>query len=77
MGSSALRAAVAVLLVTLAGAPALRAQAETDPFAAMSALRVTPPVPAPDVTFVGLEGRPVRLDAFRGRPVLLTFFTTW
>jgi peroxiredoxin len=43
----------------------------------MQALRVTPPTPAPDVTLKDLDGGPVRLAMFHGRPVILTFFTTW
>jgi peroxiredoxin len=43
----------------------------------MQALRVTPPTSAPDVTLKDLDGGPVRLAMFHGRPVILTFFTTW
>jgi peroxiredoxin len=43
----------------------------------MNGLAATPPAPAPDVAFQALDGRRVGLAAFRGRPVLLTFFTTW
>jgi peroxiredoxin len=43
----------------------------------MQALRLVTPVPAPDVAFRALDGRPARLSELRGRPVLLTFFTTW
>jgi peroxiredoxin len=43
----------------------------------MQALRLVSPVPAPDVTFRALDGRPARLSELRGRVVLLTFFTTW
>ena len=53
-----------------------RAQAP-DPLAAMAALRPTTPTPAPDVVFRTLDGRSARLAELRGRPVLLTFFTTW
>jgi hypothetical protein len=52
-------------------------RAQSDPFVSMQALRVTPPTPAPDVTFQELNGRPARLGMLRGRPVLMTFFTTW
>jgi len=68
--------AAVTLLVGLV-APATIVSAQPDPLTAMNALRVTPPVAAPSVTFEGLDGRQVRLEAFRGRPVLLTFFTTW
>jgi len=33
--------------------------------------------PAPDFSLRGLDGRPVRLSQFRGRPVVLTFFASW
>ena len=75
-GARALRAGVAVVLGALLGmAPPARAQPE--PFQAMRALPAVPPVLAPVVTFQDLDGRSVGLDSFRGRPVLLTFFTTW
>lgn len=32
---------------------------------------------APDFELLDVEGRPVRLSEFRGRVVLLHFFTTW
>lgn len=66
-----------MLLVGLAAGATRPARAQPDPFQAMNALRVTPRAPTPDVTFQGLDGRAVRLEFFRGRPVLLTFFTTW
>ena len=72
------------VLVTLAataaavgGRPLLARPSQRDALAAMGALRVAPPVPAPDVTFETLEGAPARLDQFRGRGLVLTFFTTW
>lgn len=74
MGARALKAAVAILVAGLALG---QARAEPDPFPAMNALRATPPVPVPAVMFKGLDGRPARLEVFRGRTVLLTFFTTW
>jgi cytochrome c biogenesis protein CcmG/thiol:disulfide interchange protein DsbE len=33
--------------------------------------------PLPDFTVRGLDGDPVQLSAFRGRPVVLTFFASW
>lgn len=77
MGTRALRTVVAILFVGLAAGRPGPAPAQPDPLAAMNALRVTPPVAAPDVRFHELDGRPASLKAFRGRPVLLTFFTTW
>lgn len=33
--------------------------------------------PAPDFEFTILDGRPVRLGDFRGRPLVLNFFASW
>lgn len=74
MATRALTAAGAILLVGLAVGPA---RAQADPFPPMSAVRVTPPAPPASVRFQTLDGRPASLGAFRGRPVLLSFFTTW
>jgi hypothetical protein len=72
MGARPLRlAAVSVFLGVATAVSSTGAQ--LDPFVAMDALRVPAPAPAPDVTFQALDGRQV----LRGRPVLLTFFTTW
>ena len=76
MGARPLRLAAASLFLGVAAAVS-PAGAQLDPFVAMDALRVTAPAPAPAVTFQALDGRPVRLATLRGRPVVLTFFTTW
>jgi len=73
-GALRLAAASLALSIVAAGWPAA---AQPDPLVAMNALRATPPPPAPDVTFRELDGRQVSLATFRGRPVLVTFFTTW
>ncbi|MBI4638629.1 MAG: hypothetical protein HY727_20005 [Candidatus Rokubacteria bacterium] len=75
MGTAPLRLAAALVAMALTVGSAAADEARL--FEAMGVLRVTPPAPAPDVAFRGLDGNPVRLSAFRGRPVLLTFFTTW
>jgi len=77
VGTRALRTVVAILFVGLGAWRPGPAAAQPDLFVAMNALRVTPPVAAPNVRFEGLDGRPASLKAFRGRPILLTFFTTW
>ncbi len=77
MGTRALKAGVALLLGGLVAGSVGPAAAQPEPFEALNALRVMPPMAAPDVTFQGPDGRPARLGSFRGRPVLLTFFTTW
>jgi hypothetical protein len=76
MGRLALTPAVVtvLLLSTMGAAPPAQGP---DPFEQMRALRLINPVRAPDVVFHTLEGRPARLSEFLGRPVLLTFFTTW
>jgi cytochrome oxidase Cu insertion factor (SCO1/SenC/PrrC family) len=74
MGRRALIAALALGLSVLARG---LAAAQSDPFAAMNALRVEPPAAMPTVAFQTLDGQPASLAALRGRPVLLTFFTTW
>jgi cytochrome oxidase Cu insertion factor (SCO1/SenC/PrrC family) len=76
VGRPALTLAAATILLLSAMGVAPTAQ-ERDPFAHMQALRLVTPVPAPDVAFRALDGRPARLSELRGRPVLLTFFTTW
>jgi hypothetical protein len=76
VGNGTLRIAATALFVVLV-APWPAARAQTDPFTAMNTLRVIPPAPAPDVAFQGLDGRAVRVETYRGRPVMLTFFTTW
>jgi cytochrome oxidase Cu insertion factor (SCO1/SenC/PrrC family) len=73
MGRRALRG-LALALLTAAWTLSV---AEDDAFGPLRALRVTPPAPAPSVAFKTLDGKPATLDEFRGRPVLLTFFTTW
>jgi len=67
---------VAAVLGALPGM-ASPAHAPSELFRAMGGSAATPPVVAPAVTFQDLEGQTVTLEAFRGRPVLMTFFTTW
>jgi thiol-disulfide isomerase/thioredoxin len=38
---------------------------------------VSPPETLPDVTFKSLDGAPVTLAKFKGRPVVLNFWATW
>ena len=76
MGTRALRVVAATLSLGVAMAMS-PADAQLDPFVAMNALRVAPPEPAPEVTFRALDGSQVSLATLRGRPVVLTFFTTW
>ncbi len=68
--------AVAAVLGALSGTVS-RAHAQSELFQAMGGSAAAPPAVAPAVTFQDLDGQTVTLDAFRGRPVLMTFFTTW
>lgn len=68
-----------VAIVVVAGVLGswLPALAQADPLAALNGVSANPPSSAPEIAFRALDGRQVRLEEFRGRPVLLTFFTTW
>ena len=39
--------------------------------------KVNPPGVLPDLAFTGLDGAPVALSAYRGKPVVLNFWATW
>jgi cytochrome oxidase Cu insertion factor (SCO1/SenC/PrrC family) len=71
-----LSVAAAAVLAAVVGSR-LPVHAQPDPLTAMTGVPATPPAAAPDVAFQASDGRRVGLAAFRGRPVLLTFFTTW
>lgn len=75
MNRQALTMSASVLLVV--AATTVTTSGQPDPFVAMNALRAAPPSPAPDVAFQALDGRVAHLGDLRGRPVVLTFFTTW
>ncbi|HEX3954005.1 MAG TPA: TlpA disulfide reductase family protein [Stellaceae bacterium] len=40
-------------------------------------IAVTPSQPAPDVAFTDIDGKPVTLADFKGRPVVLNLWATW
>ncbi len=54
---------------------ATRSEAQ-NPFDAMGVDRLAEPRSAPDLTFISVDGREMRLRDLRGRVVLLSFFTT-
>lgn len=56
-----------------------RAQAPPDatPWGAMGVARPPKPFEAPPLALSDLSGRRVRLEDFRGRVVMLYFWTTW
>ena len=76
MDRRTLSTAAAVASVVLSGLLAVPARAG-NPLEAIGGLRPTAISPAPEVTFTTLDGREVRVQALRGKPVLLGFFTTW
>ena len=70
-----MRAARAALLAALvAVAPATAATAD---FAALALQPYEPPKPAPAFALPDLDGRTTRLDDYRGRVLLLFFWTTY
>ena len=46
-------------------------------FAAMKVQPYDPPKPAPAIALPDLHGKVVRLEDFRGKVVMLVFWTTW
>jgi cytochrome oxidase Cu insertion factor (SCO1/SenC/PrrC family) len=66
------RLAAALLL-----AGVLAAEAAAPDFAALQVQPYDPPKPAPAFALPDLEGRQVRLEDFRGKALLLFFWTTW
>lgn len=52
-------------------------EAAEDPMAAARVLKVKPGTPAPDFTLRDMQGRTIQLADFRGKIVLLNFWTTW
>jgi cytochrome oxidase Cu insertion factor (SCO1/SenC/PrrC family) len=69
------RAILALALGALAAAPVPGAAA--DPWDALAVAKPTTRVEAPGFTLPDLAGRPVSLEALRGRVVLLYFWATW
>lgn len=67
-------AGLAVAAATLSSSGPV--QARQDLFAAMAVQRPANPGLAPDLELPSLDGRTVRIKDFRGKVVLLGFFTT-
>ncbi len=76
MERRALSVAIVAGSLLLSGLLAGKAGA-ADPLEAMGVLRPAAPEPAPDIAFTTIDGREVRIRDFRGKRILLGFFTTW
>jgi len=76
VGSGAVRQIIGLVVLSVMLAPPLSGAGSSDPFEAMAVHRPEQVVTAPDVVFLSLEGREVRLRDLRGKVVLLGFFTT-
>lgn len=61
---------------TLMAALAVRKLAAQE-FRPLTDIHALPPAPLPNLSFTGLDGAPVRLAAFRGKPLVLNFWATW
>ena len=67
------RFALTLLLVALAAAP-LGAAAD---FTTFGMTAYEPPKAAPAFTLPDLDGKPVKLEDYRGKALLLFFWATW
>jgi cytochrome oxidase Cu insertion factor (SCO1/SenC/PrrC family) len=67
---------VTLVVATLALLIAGRAGAAPD-FASLQVQPYQRPKPAPALALSSLDGRTVRLEDFRGKVVLLSFWATW
>ncbi len=73
---SALSGALALCVLVLASPVADPAQSP-DPLATLLVQTFPEPIPAPAVSLSGLDGRPVRLEDFKGQVVFVNFWATW
>lgn len=64
------------VLAVVAMASAPPPTGAVDPLATMRVERLASPEPAPELATPSLDGKVVRLQDFRGKAVLLGFFTT-
>jgi thiol-disulfide isomerase/thioredoxin len=65
--------AAIVLLLTLSPAPA----AEDGKMRIGEFIPLTPPQPAPEVSFTDADGNPATFADFKGRPILVNLWATW
>jgi cytochrome oxidase Cu insertion factor (SCO1/SenC/PrrC family) len=52
-------------------------RAATPDFAAFQIIPYEPPKPAPELALPDLDGKPVKLQDFRGKVLLVFFWATW
>lgn len=57
--------------------PADRGDFHTLAVGSLSKLQTTDPAPYPSTLFLDADGKPVRLSAFKGHPVILNLWATW
>jgi len=65
------------IIALLACATGLNAAPSEDLFEKMGIVRPHEEKPAPDFSLHTLDGQPVKLSQFKGKPVLLNFWATW
>ena len=68
---------LAIFCVGLAGGVSTVQAADAEHFQAVGLVRFGMDVPLPDVSLPDVEGKDVPLSSFRGKVVLLNFWTTW
>src|SRR5438874_5240131 len=64
------------LLVLLLGSPAVFAAGD-DTLKPGEFIPASPPQPAPQVGFTDVDGKPMTLADFKGKPVVINFWATW
>lgn len=68
----------AILLVAFIGISAVLYNTLTEKYSADNQQAQTDStIPAPDFTVLDMDGNPVRLSDFKGKPVVLNFWATW
>ncbi len=68
---------VLVLTALLLTPPFATPAPPPDPLSTLLVQSFPEPIPAPALSLNGADGRPLRLEDFRGRVVLLNFWATW
>jgi len=68
---------IVAIVIWAIGVPLGSGYAEDDPMAAAGVKRLLETKKAPDFSLENLDGNRVKLEEFRGKPVLLVFWATW